>query len=404
MGTRWVVVAVLVCVGGCAVVDGIGGADDDDDDARVDAATPSGPDAAPTAGLCVTGGACYGKPIVMGSDVGVPTAVDLGDFDGDGVTDILVVGTTGASVWLNQGNGQFNNQPINLVSSEQSAVGRFNDDQRDDYAIISQFIVNAVNGAPTSGEMMARAIELSPRTPRHIAVADLDGALPHELVISVSPPELVVLVADASGVFGPPTAVATTVDQELDGVVSGNFGGDDRIDLGLLTKQGVLTVLVNEGGLAFTEQGLFNGSVDAMVAFPHAGPGVDRIALAHSCSLCGEHALATVVASSQGSDDLVRLPAGEPGPIDVADIAAGAFDAQAGADLVIVNRASDGANAPGAYVITNPDQPGYGISRLLVGAAPERVAAGDLDGDGIADLVFSHPASEDISIFLSGGP
>ena len=63
-------------------------------------------------------------------------SVALGDFNGDGIPDLVVAGNSGVSIWFGNGDGTFQ-PPVNYDTSVgyPVVVGEFNGDGRTDFVV-----------------------------------------------------------------------------------------------------------------------------------------------------------------------------------------------------------------------------------------------------------------------------
>ena len=68
------------------------------------------------------------------STPGNATDVKLGDYNGDGFVDAMVLANGGVSLYIGDGRGNFNSGPIVGANGNHFCVGDFNQDGRIDFA------------------------------------------------------------------------------------------------------------------------------------------------------------------------------------------------------------------------------------------------------------------------------
>ena len=201
-----------------------------------------------------------GLPIAMGA---VPQVIAVGDFNGDGIAD-LVVGTSlddhSVNILLGDGSGGFApapGSPIATGSASQGiAIGDFNGDGIADLAVTNAITssVSILLGdgsgrfAPSPGSPVA----VGPN-PYGVATGDFNGdGIADLAVVSQLSSNVSVLLGDGSGRFAPAPGSPIATGTAPFGVVVGNFNGDSIADLAVTnTTTNNVSILLGDGSGRF---------------------------------------------------------------------------------------------------------------------------------------------------------
>ena len=299
------------------------------------------------------GGFATGIEYVAGSSLtDAESAVAAGDLNGDGKSDLVLVGEGYLSVLLNRGDGTF------LPSLEYDYAGETN----------------------SSG----------------IAIGDLNGdGKPDLAAASRDFGSVSLLFNHGDGTFAAPVAIYC--DGEVSSLALGDVNGDGKSDLvvasenaGGLTRAGVL-VYLNGGAGSFASPVAYVTGTNAVSLAIGDLNGDGKLDLAFADPLAAFNLMMNMGAGTFGAP--VGYPTGDvrfgPKPkLDVLSlplvIAVGDLNGDGKLDLVAVDQTSSFVKTlmntgDGTFVAT--DLARYGVS------SPDSVALGDFNGDGKNDIV-----------------
>jgi hypothetical protein len=310
-----------------------------------------------------------GSSLTAGTE---PIQVAVGDFNGDGKLDMVIVnfnctfspifqcnGPGSVSIFLGNGDGTFHARtdfgvgvgPVSVV------VGDFNGDGKLDLAT-ANLVGNTVSVLLGNGDGTFQPnVEYPTGTgPSFVAVGDFnrDGKI-DVAVANVTSNTISILLGNGDGTFQTNVDYATGTGPQ--GVGIGDFNGDGKLDL------------------AVNDLNCPN--------FPVCGPGMVSILLGNGDGTFRTH---------------VEYPTG-PTPDS---LAVGDFNGDGHLDLVTAN-GNFGTNNTVSVLLGNGDGTFQPNVDYATGTAPSFVALGDLNGDGKIDMAVANAVSNTVSVLLGNG-
>src|SRR6201987_1056048 len=197
-------------------------------------------------------GFCKGRiPEPPGGTADAPPIVAVGDFNGDGIPDIVSAPHGGIAISLGNGAGTFITPLIPSVDSGDGinafGVGDFNGDgitvllvDDEDTGTLT-VLLGKGDGTFTVGQSM-------PFNTQSIAIADFNGDGKLDLALSGSA-QTTILLGNGDGTF---TAAPDQPQIGSSQVVAADFNGDGKLDLAVSPSNGQTTILLRNGDGTFT--------------------------------------------------------------------------------------------------------------------------------------------------------
>ena len=328
-----------------------------------------------------------------------PISVAVGDFNGDGKPDLVVVnqGSNTVSVLLGNGEGTFQPAVDYAVGTSpySVAVGDFNGDGKLDLAVADGGNDNVGvllgNGDGTFQPAVNYAVGTFPVS---VAVGDFNGEGKLDLVVANENSNNVsVLLGNGNGTFN--GAVTYAVGASPVSVAVGDFNGDGKLDLAVADySDNNVSVLLGNGDGTFQAQKTY-----AVGTNPYS------VAVGDFNS---DGKLDLVVANFWSTNVSVLL-----GNDDGTFQSAVNYSVNGGPKSVVVGDLNGDGNLDLAAAIWNGIEVGLlgngdgtfqSAVNYAAGTNPFSVAAGDFNGDGRMDLAVANFSSNNVSILLQPTP
>jgi LPXTG-site transpeptidase (sortase) family protein len=276
-----------------------------------------------------------------------PSSLAVGDFDGDGRQDVATAnfGSNDVSVLLGDGTGNFG--PVSNYASGPGAASLsavdFNTDGSLDLAVVNSASnsISILLGNGSGGFGAASNFAVG-QNPFFLTVADFNGdGLPDVATSNSGSDDVSILLGNGTGSLGAATNFGVAVVPQA--IAVGDFNGDSRADLAVPSLSDVVSVLLGNG------LGGFSGPTNFAV----------------------------------GTDP--RWPA------------VGDFNADGLLDLVVAN-----LNSNDVSVLLGNGSGGFGAATNFgAGVNPMSVAVADFNRDGSPDLAVANNLSNNVSILLN---
>jgi len=388
---------------------------DVDGDGRVDLVSANGFSDTLTVFLQVEGGG-FAQPLSLGDSslTNQPRSVALGDVDGDGRLDLVSVNELSdtLTVFLQVEGGGFA-QPLSLGDSSVTnlpvsvALGDVDGDGRVDLVSANGFSDTLTVFVQAKGGGFAQPLSLGDSSltegPRSPALGDFDGDGRLDLVSANGfSGTLTVFLQEEGGDFAQPLSLG---DSSLTvgpiSVALGDVDGDGRLDLVSANEvSDTLTVFLQEEGGGFAQPLSLGDSSLTNSPRSVALGDVDGDGRLDLVSANGFSDTLTVFLQEEGGGFAQPLSLGDSsltvGPVSVA---LGDVDGDGLLDLVSANEVSD------TLTVFLQEEGGGFAQPLSLGDSsltnsPRSVALGDVDGDGLLDLVSANRLSGTLTVFL----
>lgn len=372
----------------------------------------------------------FAPPIVFNSAGSYPTGIAAGDFNNDGIPDLIVgdLALSGASVALGNGDGTFGQwggvcgtgDPPSVV-----AVGKFDGQNLDALANDTEYGIAAVCLGDGTGYFSGGGIfAANPLTTvMGFAVSDFNRDRNEDVALvseeqGLPVGQLLVFLGNGDGTFQQPRVLNTEANPVA--VATGDFNGDGNPDLVVLTNDigdfgGYVAVLLGDG------KGGFGKPLTFRIPKNHGNLGFSPLSAIAVGDFNGDHNLDVALAVSDWTSNatsyvLILLgngngtfrrgqlaPAG-PNPLS---IAVADFNGDGIPDVVTGNaRCATGCDGAGSIsVLLGIGDGTFQQPRtfLVNGGFPGLVVA-DFNGDGKPDVATANADSSTISILLNTTP
>ena len=323
-----------------------------------------------------------------------PVSLAVNDFNGDGHSDLVVVNRDSNTLGVLLGTGTGTFQPaINFPSSSQAsapqsvAVGDFNGDGIQDLVVVHFLGGTNTNGSVLlgvgNGNFQIPVTFSAGASPVFVTAADFDGDGKQDVAVAESlGTGLSVQLGTGMGSFQAAIDYSTGSDSES--IVVGDFNGDGKPDLAVANnKSNNLSVLIGTGSGGF--QPALNYPVGAnpssVTVGDFNGDGVLDLAVANRLSDNVTVLQGSVSGGFQAAISFVTS-------FNPVSVAVGDFNADGKKDLAVAGTFP----GRGVSVFLGTGAGGFQAALYYPGGAPVQILVTDLNGDGKQDLVTADEA------------
>ncbi|MGQ0620015.1 MAG: beta strand repeat-containing protein [Panacagrimonas sp.] len=369
--------------------------------------------------------ASFAPVTTMGAGGSFPTAVAVGDFNGDGRPDLAVANTSSDSVRVFLNTTAPGSISASFVSGGSRSVGDFplaismgdfNGDGRLDLVVantnsntVSVLLNNTAPGAFSTNFALANfSVGTSPRS---VAVGDINGDGRADLAVANSASDDVSVLLNTT----PPGSVSANFAPATNfggvdfprSVAMGDINGDGRPDLAVANfATSNVSVLLNTtaagaSGASFAPAANFGVGIfpRSVVVGDFSGDGLLDLAVVNQTSNSVSVLLNSTAAGNNPFSFAVKADFGTgSGPFSATHAD---FNGDGRPDVAVANFTGDTIS-----VLFNTAAPGASASFAAktdfgVGDEPISITAADFNGDGRPDLAVLNRASDNISVLLN---
>jgi hypothetical protein len=327
----------------------------------------------------------------------LPDALVTGDFDGDGTPDLAVANYRSQDVWVYQGRGDgtfadpvryaLGTSPVSLVA------GDFDDDGTLDLAT-ANYLTNDISVLLGRGDGTFRAPVRYEAGTNPVAVVagdfDDDGRVDLATANSISQ-DVSFLLGRGDGTFA--AAVSHPVGDYAVALAGADFTNNGRTDLAIVTQlSATVSILQGLGGLRFVPGGTISNPI-------HATPLVADF---------NDDGLPDVAVVGRQGKILLRLGRADTPGVFAAPVTVNPDPNPAARALTLVSTpqgqrlAALDARSPSLsfYEYQSDGTFTHQAGPTIPGTLPVALAAGDLNGDGLTDLVVADAGSNEVLVYL----
>jgi trimeric autotransporter adhesin len=342
----------------------------------------------------VTTGATF---LSSGIHIEVPILVAAGDFNGDGIADLVAIQAFGSGlIMLGNGDATFESAGTFAAANVNGTVfgdfigsivtGDFNGDGKLDFAVVYKGVVQIFSG--NGDGTVTSGYQSQPLGSAHaFAVGDFNGDGKLDLVVAggTTGSNVTILLGNGDGTFIAGATPPTGADPSAAAV--GDFNGDGNLDIAVGNQNGnSVNILLGNGDGTFTAGASIatTGGPNALAVADFNGDGKLDFAVAANGTVT------ILLGNGDGTFTGVGPASGYSG----LTVAVGDFNADGVADLAVAGNSNLALLGNGDGTFTTV------MSQEQVTDSGS-IAIADFNGDGTADIAGALTGDEDDTITLS---
>ncbi|WP_020470431.1 FG-GAP repeat domain-containing protein [Zavarzinella formosa] len=330
-----------------------------------------------------------------------PGPIIATDLTGDGIPDLAVVTTSvsfgGITLFPGLGDGTFGPKLLSptIHQANDVVVGKFDTDMYKDLAVATAAGVTILPGG--AGGVFGTPVNYAiSGIGKWVAVDDFNGDHISDLVVATNN-GVSILIGVGDGTFGAPTAVAAGGVASY--VTTGDFNGDGKKDLAVVNSASTVSILFGAG----------DGTFGAPASYPtRTGPGLvstgdfnhdgkTDLAVPTFFGVGGNSALAILINGLAGKFTQKVEYATDSKPTGSL---VGDWNGDNKADIALVNNFADNLFVFGGTGVGTFGAP----TKYVVGDRPTWLASADFNGDGKPDMAVVNSNSGTITLLETPTP
>jgi hypothetical protein len=318
-----------------------------------------------------------------------PLSIAIGDFNGDGRPDLAIGNQTTISILLATSKGFA--AAVSYAPGEAILAGDFNGDGNLDLALIDTETILLGNG---HGEFQHLNTFAAGNGPLSVAVADFNGDGILDLAVADSVDTVSILLGKGSGTFQAPVAYGPGTRPTY--IAAGDFNGDGKPDLAVVVNGGV-SILVGNGDGTFSP-----GQSGILLTGPLALADYNGDGKLDLAGIVSGDNIGIALGNGDGTFQAVKRVLAGAAP---KYLATGDFNGDGKPDLAVIVR-PNGQTAVVSILLGNGNGTFAPPVRYAAGVGPLALAVGDFNGDGRTDLAVANNSTANVgsvAILLNNG-